>query len=267
MTSATTGAKPLFTTARVTGLFYLGLVLCGVIGYVMPLSRLYVPGDAAATLARLVENERVARVGLIGQLGIGAFGVLVALWFFRLWRRVSSFAAGALAAFQLLGAAFALVGLVFSWAALRVALGPASAPGGDQAATALLMWELFDGTWTVATLFCGLWLIPMGYLVLAVRMPRLLGWILIVGGVGYIFSGIVIIAAPAAPAALTAVGPGLATVGELWIVGYLLSSRAGAQVRRHPEGTDPRPGLADLPGPAASRDAARLMHGERRGGE
>lgn len=231
MTSSATREKPLFTTARITGLLYLGLAVSGVVGYMIARQQLYVPGDAAETLARLVENEGVARASLVGQLGIVAFQVLVALWFFRLWRRVNAFAAGALATFGLLGAVSVLVGLVFFFGVLHVALEPALAPGGD-AATVLLMWRLHDAAWTVGTLFFGLWLIPMGYLALAARMPRALGWILMAGGVGYILSGVLKLIAPDIPAAFAEAPVWLATVGEFWIIGYLLLDRGRVDAER-----------------------------------
>jgi hypothetical protein len=52
-------------------------------------------------------------------------------------------------------------------------------------------------------------------------MPRPLGWILIGGGVGYVLSGFVHVLAPGAQVfADVAVLP--ATVGEFWMIGYLL---------------------------------------------
>lgn len=215
-------ARKVFSTSRITGLLYLGLAIAGVIGYLTVRAQLYVPDDGVAAAANIVNNETLARVGLVGELGIVAFQVLAAFWFFKLWRNVNSFAAGTLAGFGLMGAASVLVGLVFSIGALQVALDPASAPAGDQAATVLLMSELNDAAWTAGNLFFGLWLIPMGYLVIVDRMPRLLGWILVAGGVGYILSGVFSLVAPGTPATVVEAPAYLATVGEFWIIGYLL---------------------------------------------
>ena len=85
------------------------------------------------------------------------------------------------------------------------------------------MYELSGAFWGVGALFFGLWLIPMGYLVLASRwMPRPLGWILIGGGVGYILSAFVVYLVPDAPGGLETALISLATVGEFWMIGYLL---------------------------------------------
>jgi hypothetical protein len=71
-------------------------------------------------------------------------------------------------------------------------------------------------------LFFGLWLIPMGWLVVRSRwLPRPLGQVLMVGGVGYVLSTFVSYVFANADLVV-----GLLTVpsiiGELWIVGYLI---------------------------------------------
>ena len=71
-------------------------------------------------------------------------------------------------------------------------------------------------------MFFGLWLIPMGWLVVRSRwLPRLLGQLLMVGGVGYVLSTFVsyVFADADLVAGLLTVP---ATIGELWIVGYLI---------------------------------------------
>jgi Domain of unknown function (DUF4386) len=84
------------------------------------------------------------------------------------------------------------------------------------------MYVVSDNLWEVGALFFGLWLIPMGWCVLRSRwMPRLLGWVLIVGGAGYVLSAFVAYLAPD----LGIVADALtfpATVGEFWMIGYLL---------------------------------------------
>jgi hypothetical protein len=74
----------------------------------------------------------------------------------------------------------------------------------------------------VGGLFLGLWLVPMGLLVLrCAGMPVLLGRLLVAGGVGYVLSAFVASLAPGAPPVADALTfP--ATIGEVWMIGYLL---------------------------------------------
>ena len=63
----------------------------------------------------------------------------------------------------------------------------------------------------------------MGFVVVRARvMPSVLGWVLMAGGVGYVVSAYVIGLWPDAPAGVASALPALATIGELWMIGYLL---------------------------------------------
>lgn len=211
------------TTARMTGLFYLGLAITGMLGFLLIRPALHDPASAAATAANLVAQEGLARLGIALEMGIILTQALVAVWFFKLFRAADDFAAGSIAAFGLLNAAILMVSAVALTAALAVALDPALAPGGDAAATAQLMYVLSTASWSTGEIFFGLWLIPMGYAVLASGwMPRVLGYILIVGGVGYMLSSFVQVLLPGLPEAVDAVLTIPATIGEFWIIGYLL---------------------------------------------
>lgn len=208
-------------TARTTGLWYLGLAISGVIGILIVRGLLFVEDDAAATAANLVEREGVARLGIAAELTLVVTQVLVALWFYRLFRGVNAFAAGSLTAFGFMNAVVGLVGAAFSASALGVALGDLAAPGGDAVGTAQLLWELRDAMWDVGALFFGLWLVPMGYL--AIRsglMPRWIGYLLLVDAAAYFVGAYLTQTWPGA----TAVTEILITVvpGEFAILLYLL---------------------------------------------
>lgn len=212
------------STARWTGVFYLGLAVAGIVGFLLVRGELYVADDAGATLANLVDRASLARLGVAADLTIVLTQALAALWFFKLFRSEDSFAAGAIAAFGLVNAAAILVATAFSATALAVAGDASLAPGADQAATVQILYQLNGVAWNVGGLFFGLWLIPMGYVVVSRRvMPVLLGWVLIAGGVAYVIATYLTELAPDAPSAIGDVLTGLATIGEVWMIGYLLS--------------------------------------------
>jgi hypothetical protein len=210
--------EPLIRTARTTGLFYLGLAVTGGLGFLFLRSQLFVADDPAATLARLIEHEGLARLGIALEMLIVLTQALTAVWFYRLFQRVDAVAAGSIAAFGLVNA----VAVLGSAALLATATEVASSPVGDAAATVQLLYLVSGNLWTVGALFFGLWLIPMGWCVLRSGwMPRALGWILIAGGVGYLLSPFVGYLAPEASVVSDLLALP-ATVGEVWIVGYLL---------------------------------------------
>src|SRR3546814_7339103 len=87
--------------------------------------------------------------------------------------------------------------------------GPAFALGNgkglvavlDPAGAVQLLYLVSGQLWTIGAVFFGLWLVTMGMLVLRSGwMPGLLGWTLVVGGVGYVVS------------AFAGLVPGLSTV-------------------------------------------------------
>ena len=143
---------------------------------------------------------------------------LAAVWFYRLFRTVDSFAASGIAAFGLVNAVVGLVSAALLATAVEVAVDPV----GDAAATVQVLYLVSDNLWGVGALFFGLWLIPMGWCVLRSGwMPRVLGWILVGGGVGYVLSAFIRYLAPDAQVVAEALAYP-ASVGEFWMVGYLL---------------------------------------------
>jgi hypothetical protein len=203
--------------ARTTGWLYLGLALTGGLGFLLIRSQLFVAGDPSATLANLIEQEGLARAGIVLELLVVLTQALTAVWFYRLFRRVDQVAAGSIAAFGLVNAVAVLGSAALLATALEVALGPAGDAAGVQ-----VLYLVSGQLWTAGALFFGLWLIPMGWCVLrSGAMPQALGWILIGGGVGYMVSPLLAYLLPQAGAVADLLTVP-ATVGELWMVGYLI---------------------------------------------
>ena len=182
-------------------------------------------------MANLLDREVLARVGILLELGVVVSQALAALWFYRLFRAVDAFAAGSIAVFGLVNAVILLGSAAFLATALEVAKAPLVA-GADAAAQVQLMYVVSQNMWGVGAVFFGLWLIPMGWCaVKATWMPRALGWLLIAGGVGYVLSVTVSHLAPGQDGAVMALTVP-ATVGEFWMVGYLLFSGFRRQTSR-----------------------------------
>jgi hypothetical protein len=205
-------------TARMTGLFYLGVAITALLGYLIVRPQLFAAGDPDATLANLVAHESLARAGVALELGMVVTQTLTAVWFHRLFHSVNHFAASGIAAFGLVNA---IVGLA-SAAMLATAVDVSVDPVGDAAGNVQLLYLVSGNLWGAGALFFGLWLIPMGWCVLRSGwMPRVLGWILIGGGPGYVLSAFIRYLAPDAYVVAEALAYP-ASIGEFWMVGYLL---------------------------------------------
>jgi Domain of unknown function (DUF4386) len=254
MTTATTHpiSADLVRTARITGLFYLGLAITGLVGSLLIRSQLYDSGDSQATLANLTDHEWLARTGIALEMGVVITQALAAVWFYRLFRGVDSFAAGSLAAFGLVNAVAILGAAAMLATALEVSGDASLAAPGGLAATVQLSYVIAENLWGVAATFFGLWLIPMGWLVLRSQwLPRPLGWLLICGGAAYVVSAFVKYLVPDS-GSISDLLTLPATVGELWIVAYLIIFG----VRAHA----PAPTSADTQRPAASGSLEALRH-------
>jgi hypothetical protein len=236
-----TRMPPLTRIARTTGLLYLGLAISGGLGFLLVRSRLFVADDAAATMANLVEHQTLARAGVAIELLVVLTQALTAVWFYRLFRRTDPVAAGSIAAFGLVNT----VAILTSAAMLATASEVAQHPFGDAASNVQLMYLVSGHLWTAGNLFFGLWLIPMGWCVYRSGwMPRALAWTLMGGGAGYVLGPFVGYLAPGASiVADLLVVP--ATVGELWIVGYLIIR--GGRARALPEAAAATPSPAPAP--------------------
>lgn len=214
-------------TARLTGAFYLGLAITGMLGFLLIRPQAFTTGDSAVALDVLASNLPLARAGLLVELAIVAAQVLTALWFFKLFRGVNSFAAGALATLGLMNA----VAILGSAGSLATAIRLADSASADAAFQVSFLIALSEGFWAAGVVFFGAWLIPMGLLVLQSRFAwRWIGTVLIIGGIGYIASIVLGTLAPE----LTSVGDLLtipATVGEFAILLSLLIRGIPASAR------------------------------------
>lgn len=112
-----------------------------------------------------------------------------------------------------------LVSAVSMSSAIEVANSSLDYP--QKLALTTLLSSHISQAWSVGGLFLGLWLIPMGYIVVSTRcMPLWLGRVLLAGGVGYIIQTLVVAAGVKSAMVDVLVIP--ASIGEFWMVGYLL---------------------------------------------
>jgi hypothetical protein len=215
-----TGSKRL---ARLAGALYLLMAVLGVIAHLGIRADVRVPGDAAATAVNIVANPTLFRLGLVADLAMATIFVFLGVALHRLFRQFDRHAAGALVVFVAVGAGMILTNLLFHHAALLVATDPAYAPSGGDDGLVLLLLDLHDHGYTLAGVFFGLWLLPLGSLARRSGLfPPLLGAALVVAGGAWIAGTLAAFAWPNLPAAVHTIltAP---TVAEFWMIAYLLT--------------------------------------------
>jgi hypothetical protein len=209
----------LITTARTAGFWYLMLALTGILGFLIIHPQIYIAGDPEGTLSNLINNEALARTRLLLEFGIILSQALAAVWFYKLFKSVNEWAAWTLGIWGIVNSIAIIISAIAMGSAISIA--QSALPEVNQVAFIELLTGLGRNAWGVGSLFFGLWLIPMGYIITSSkRMPVWLGRTLIIGGIGYILSTFLTYSGLEIPHLTLLTIP--ATIGEFWMIGYLL---------------------------------------------
>ena len=173
-------------TARLAGLIYLVVVLSGFFHLLYVPSQLVVPGNAAATIARLVAGESLFRLGILGGFVCYTAFLVLPVALHRLLAPVQPTAALLMLVLAAASVPFSFANMLNKMAILPLLSGPAGATAAIQAQVMQHLQAYREGN-GVAQIFWGLWLLPFGYLVWKSGfLPRALGFVLVVGGLGYL---------------------------------------------------------------------------------
>ncbi len=182
-------------TARIAGILYLFVGVFGGFaeGFVDP--KMYVAGNAAATVENVIVNSGVVRIGVV-RIGVvahlldGTFFVLTAMALYTLLQHVHKSMARAMLVLVIIATGIKCLNAVFQFESLRIATDSSYATAFGIAGSNSLVLLLLDthhyGT-LIAQVFFGLWLIPLGFLAYKSKMfPKWLARILVIAGVCYL---------------------------------------------------------------------------------
>ena len=176
---------------RVAGFWYLLLCVIGPLRLIYIPTKLFVTGNAAATVNNIAAHEWLFRFGIVGDLACGVILIFLVLAFYRLFKGVDQNLAVLVVIFGgVMPAIINFVGVVTDASALMVIRGADFLSVFDKPqrdALALLFLHLRDRQNTAAEILWGVWLLPLAVLVYRSRfLPRFLGVWLALGGVAYI---------------------------------------------------------------------------------
>ena len=209
--------------ARTAGVLGLISIVAGGFGEAYVPAALVVPRDAAATAANIVASESLFRWGFTAYLVEALCDIGLTLLFYLLLRPVRKDLALLAVFFRLIGTAGFAMAQVFYFAALPI-LGGADQfkafPPDQLQALALLSLKVSGYGQTLFTMFYGVGLILIGYLMYrSVFLPRLIGILLALSGVGFVARTFTWVLAPSysSPWLLTPAG-----VAALAMTGWLL---------------------------------------------
>lgn len=212
--------RQLITTARITGVWYLTLAISGALGFMIFHAQIFVSGNPQKTLENLTNLESISRIRLLFELAIIVSQALTAVWFYKLFREINGWAAWTIGIWGMMNSAAIMISAISMSSAIEIANSSAQTYQ-EKVVLIQLLGNLIANAWGVGNLFFGLWLIPMGYIIVGSnRMPVWLGRILMIGGIGYLISPFIKYIGIDDPLLELLVIP--ATIGEFWMIGYLL---------------------------------------------
>lgn len=173
------------------GLWYLLLIVIGPLRLIYIPSKLFVDGNATATVNNIAAHEWLFRLGIVGDLVCGVILIFLVLAFYRLLKGVDQNLAVLVVIFGgVMPALILFVGVVSDAAALMVVRGGDFLSAFDtpqRDALAMLFLKLRDHQNTAAEILWGVWLLPLAVLVYRSRfLPRFLGVWLAIGGFAYV---------------------------------------------------------------------------------
>jgi hypothetical protein len=175
----------------------------------------------------VIANAGLLRAGVAADLIQATAWIFVAMLFYLLLRRVNENRARAMVVLVAVGAAIVILSGVFPVGAMLVATRPsyvAAFGAAGSNALALLLLDLHHYGILNASIFFGLWLIPLGLLVYKSGMfPKALGVLLVVGGMCYPVGVLAVYVTPAFGEAVKTLLINVPTVAEVWLLGYLLT--------------------------------------------
>jgi hypothetical protein len=239
--------KPL---ARIAGVLYLIVGICGGFAIAYVTAAVYVPGDAAATTAKVLANAGLVRVGAVADLLQATVFVFLAMTLFLILKHVDRNAATAMVILVAIATTMMCINKVFQFAALRVVGDESYAAAfgtAGSSALVLLLLDMHNYGFLIAQIFFGLWLIPLGYLAYKSGMfPKALGVLLIAGGGCYLVDMLARFLVPDVGERIHTFISIPPTIAEIWMVGYLLVK--GVNVSRRADrafsGAEPAPAPA-----------------------
>ena len=212
-------------TAKLTGLLYFLLALAAIYSYMYVSPKTMVAGDMAATAKKMIDNEFLFRTSIASDIITNILFVILIIFLYRLFRQVNELLALFMAGLAFVALPVSFIGESLRLIALEIFKGNLlrsfSTEQALEVSTTLLKVDSYIGQ--LVTFHWGLWLIPMGWLVYRSGfIPKILGILLFVNGLGYMISSITFILFPESLPIVSKIVYPTYFIGELPLIFWLM---------------------------------------------
>lgn len=167
---------------RIAGLIYLGVVVTGIFALAYAPGQFVIAGDAAATARAMHEKRNLVLGAAASGLAMSAFFLVLPVALAQFLSPFGRLSARLMTGLVAVSTPIMLLAFFQYW---RISgLAAVGAPDAPSVSALLAKYKTYEG---IASIFWGLWLAPLGYLVLkSGAIPRVLGALLLCGFVGYV---------------------------------------------------------------------------------
>ena len=162
---------------RILRILYPIWMAFGIFSIVYVPSMLFVTGNAVETASNILANEFLFRAGIVGGLVTQLIFIFTVLLLYKLFESVSKNHSLLMVVLALVSVPIAILNELNNVAALLLLNNP------DQM---MFFLNLHTQGVIIASIFWGLWLFPLGYLIYkSGYFPKIIGMAVIIGGLGY----------------------------------------------------------------------------------
>ena len=213
-------------TARLAGVLYLCIIIFGIFAQFGVRDTLIVTGDAGATAANILESETLFRIGFMSDLLQTLSYLLTGYVLYAMFKSVNQHLASLIVLFVIASAPVMFLNMLNQFAALIIL------DGGDYLSVfnteqlqsmSLLFLNLHNYGYLIPSIFFGLWLLPIGLLIIqSGYMPKLVGVLLIVACIAHLITFFASFLLPEHVDTVTALAAAPTIVPEFLLCGWLL---------------------------------------------
>ncbi|WP_299452825.1 DUF4386 domain-containing protein [uncultured Microscilla sp.] len=178
------------TIARVAGLFYLAVIVCGVFAEFFVRGKLMVSGNATATTQNIMASPDLFRLGFVSDLMMLSAFLLLAFTLYVLFKSLSKSLSLLFLLLVVISTAILCLNMLNHLAPLLMLTKGnymAAFSGSQGEEQVLFFLDMHKNGYMIAQIFYGAWLFPLGYLTYkSSYFPKVLGILLMLGAVSYL---------------------------------------------------------------------------------
>lgn len=175
-------------TANTIRILYPLWMIVGMFSLMYIPSQLMVNDDPVLTAQNIADNTTLFRVGIVTSLITQLLFIIIPIYWYRLYETIDKNLAIWMLVFSLISVPMCMYNEMNKLAALSFL---------DDPKQLMFYLKMNAQGIVLVSIFWGLWLFPLGKLAIdSGFFPKLVGWLLYIGGIGYLISSLIYFVAP-----------------------------------------------------------------------